>query len=86
MKCIYAALLWPMHCLYYPIQPMLAVFGLESLVHLEVVSKHRGTSRGEVMMTKGDSKINKKHGGTVGGQKICCCDSSVKYQCNEKLY
>lgn len=54
--------------------------------HLDVVSKHRGTSRGEVMMTKRDSKINKKYGGTVSGQKICCCDSSVKYQCNEKLY
>lgn len=63
---------------------LLTTIGLMN--HLDVVFKHRCTSRGEVMMTKGDSKINKKHGGAVGGQKICFCDSSVKYQCNEKLY
>lgn len=37
---------------------LLTTIGLVN--HLDVVSKHRGTSRGEVMMTKGDRKINKK--------------------------
>jgi len=48
---------------------------IELVNHFGVVSKHRST----------DSKINKKHGGTVGVLKICCCDSSVN-QSNEKLY